>query len=418
MTRKLLLAAFLICLSGCTMIPKYTRPEAPVPAAWPSGPAYKETSATEKAPAPVALQWHQFFTDERLQKIIDTALKNNRDLRLAALNVERVRALYRVQRAELYPTLETGLTASKQHALITGGTGLVTIQQYGVNLGISSWELDLFGRIRSLSKQALEQYFATEQARRGAQILLLSEVADAYLTLAADRENLKLAQSTLESQQAAYHLIQRRFEVGIAPELDLRQVQTRVDAARVDVAKYTSQVAQDENALNLLAGSPIPADLLPQELSVVKPLPDVSPGTSSEVLLVRPDILQAESMLKAANANIGAARAAFFPRITLTSAIGTASGQLSGLFQPGSFVWNYAPQLVLPIFDARTWSALKVTKVDKELAVTQYEKAIQSAFRDVADTLAKKGTLGGSDGGTAIPGGCHCQNLSALQRPL
>ena len=222
----------------------------------------------------------------------------------------------------------------------------------------------------------------------------MSEVADAYLTLAADRENLKLAQSTLESQQAAYHLIQRRFEVGIAPELDLRQVQTRVDAARVDVAKYTELAAQDENALNLLAGSPVPADLLPQELSVVKPLPDVSAGTSSEVLLRRPDILQAESLLKAANANIGAARAAFFPRISLTSAVGTASGDLSGLFKSGSFVWNYAPQLVLPIFDARTWSALKVTKVEKEIAVAQYEKAIQSAFREVADALAKRGTLG------------------------
>ncbi len=394
MIRKLLLVAVMMGLGGCTMAPKYTRPEAPVPETWPSGPAYKETAAKEKAPAAAELNWREFFADERLQKIIDTALKNNRDLRVAALNVERARALYRVQRAELYPRLETGFTASKQHALISGEKGLVTIEQYGVNLGVSSWEIDFFGRIRSLSKAALEQYFATEQARRSAQILLLSEVAKAYLTLAADRENLKLAQSTLESQQAAYHLIKRRFEVGIAPELDLRQVQTRVDSARVDVAKFTSQTAQDENALNLLAGSPVPPDLLPQELSAVKPLPEVSPGTSSEVLLRRPDILQAESQLKAANANIGAARAAFFPRVSLTSAAGAASGQLSGLFQPGSFVWNYAPQIVLPIFDARTWSALKVTKVDKELAVTQYEKAIQSAFRDVADTLAKKGTLG------------------------
>ena len=394
MTRKLLLAGLLICLGGCTMIPKYTRPEAPVPDAWPSGPAYKETAAAEKAPAALGLQWRQFFTDERLQKIIDTALQNNRDFRVAALNVERARALYRIQHAELYPVAETGITASKQHALISGSTGLVTIQQYSTTLGISSWEVDFFGRIRSLSQKALEEYFATEQARRSAQILLVSEVADAYLTLAADRENLKLAQSTLESQQAAYHLIQRRFEVGIAPELDLRQVQTRVDAARVDVAKYTELAAEDENALNLLAGSPVPADLLPQELSVVKPLPDVSAGTSSEVLLRRPDILQAESLLKGANANIGAARAAFFPRISLTSAVGTASGDLSGLFKSGSFVWNYAPQLVLPIFDARTWSALKVTKVEREIAVAQYEKAIQSAFREVADALAKRGTLG------------------------
>jgi outer membrane protein, multidrug efflux system len=394
MTRRLLLAGVVLCLGGCTMAPKYNRPAAPVPAVWPTGPAYKESQTGKEGQVSAELQWRQFFTDAQLQEIIATALKNNRDLRVAALKVERARAMYGVQRAELYPKLATGIVASKQHALISGQTGLVTIQQYGVNLGVSSWELDFFGRIRSLSKAALEQYFATAQARRAAQILLLSEVADAYMTLAADRENLKLAQSTLKSQQAAQYVIQRRFEVGIAPELDLRQVQTRVDAARVDVAKYTQRVAQDENALNLLVGSPVPAELTAQDLSAVKALPDVSPGLSSGVLLRRPDILQAESQLKAANANIGAARAAFFPSISLTSAIGTASGQLSGLFKPGSFVWNYAPQIVLPIFDARTWSALKVTKVDKDIAVAQYEKAIQSAFREVADALAARGTLG------------------------
>lgn len=376
------------------MIPKYTRPEPPIPDGWPSGPAYKETPSTQGAPVAADLQWREFFADERLQKVIETALKNNRDLRVAALNVERARALYRIQRAELLPTVETGVTASKQDVMISGTTGLVTLKEYGVNLGITSWEIDFFGRIRSLGKKALEEYFATEQARRSAQILLVSEVANAYLTLAADREDLKLAQSTLESQQAAYNLIRRRFEVGLAPELDLQQAQTRVDAARVDVARYTELAAKDENALNLLAGSPVPADLLPEVLSVVKPLPDVAPGTSSEVLLRRPDILQAENLLKAANANIGAARAAFFPRISLTTAIGSASGDLSGLFKSGSFVWNYAPQIVLPIFDARTWSALTVTKVDKEIAVAQYERAIQGAFREVADALASRGTLG------------------------
>jgi multidrug efflux system outer membrane protein len=388
------LAITAVLLTGCTMVPKYTRPEAPVPAGWPSGPAYKESPPTQGVPVTAELQWRQFFVDERLQKIIETALQNNRDLRVAALNVERARALYRVQRAELWPTVETGVTASKQRVRISGSTGLVTLEEYNVNLGISSWEVDFFGRIRSLSKKALEEYFATEQARRSAQILLVSEVANAYLTLAADRENLKLAQSTLETQQAAYKVIRRRFEVGLAPELDLRQAQTRVDAARVDAARSTELAAQDENALNLLAGSPVPADLLPEVLSVVAPLPEVSPGTSSEVLLRRPDILQAENSLKAANANIGAARAAFFPRISLTSAIGSASGDLSGLFKSGSFVWNYAPQIILPIFDARTWPALRVSKVDKEIALTQYEKAIQGAFREVADALARRGTLG------------------------
>ena len=388
------LAITALLINGCTMIPKYTRPAAPVPAAWPEGPAYKETAATKGAPEAADLQWQAFFDDTRLQAIIAMALKNNRDLQVAALKVERARALYRIQRAELLPRIETGFIASKQRVRISGTEGLVTLEEYGVNLGVSSWEIDFFGRIRSLSQKALEEFFATESARRSAQILLISEVANAYLTLAADRENLKLSESTLKTQQAAYHIIQRRFEVGLTPELDLRQAQTRVDAARVDVARYTQLSAQDENALNLLAGTPIPADLLPGELTVVKPLPDVSPGTSSVVLLQRPDILQAEHQLKAANANIGAARAAFFPRISLTTAMGTASGDLSGLFKSGSFVWSYAPQIVLPIFDARTWSALKVTKVDQQIAVAQYEKAIQGAFKEVADALAVKGTIG------------------------
>jgi multidrug efflux system outer membrane protein len=385
-----------ICLNGCTMAPKYTRPEAPVPTDWPRGPAYQETSSTSRSPAAADLPWRQFFTDDRLQQIINTALRNNRDLRLAALQVERARALYRVQRADLLPKVETGFSANKQRVRISGagGSGLVTLEEFSVNLGVTAWELDFFGRIRSLSQKALEEYFATEQARRSAQILLISEVANAYLTLAADRENLKLSQSTLETQQAAYNLIRRRFEAGIAPELDLRQVQTRVDAARVDVARYTELAAQDENALNLLAGSVVPGDLLPVELSAVKSLSDVSPGTSSEVLLHRPDILQAEHALKAAHANIGAARAACFPRIALTTAVGSASGDLSGLFKPGTFIWSYAPQVVLPIFDARTWSALKVTQVDREIALAQYEKAIQGAFREVADALARRGTLG------------------------
>jgi len=397
MTRRLLLIiGTLVCLGGCAMIPKYTRPEAPVPTDWPSGSAYGGNRSAPDAPIAADLRWRDFFTDERLQKIIETALQNNRDLRVAALNVERARAIYRIQRAELFPKIE--VTAKAFRERIAGdlsGTGIATTaESYSVNLGVTSWEIDFFGRIRSLEKSALEEYFATEQARRSAQILLVSEVANAYLTLAADRENLKLAQSTLDAQQASYHLIRRRHEVGLVSELDLRQVQTRVDTARVDVARYTQLTALDENALNLLVGSQVPAELLPEVLSVVAPLPEVSPGLSSEVLLLRPDVLQAEHQLKATNANIGAARAAFFPRISLTTAIGTASGDLSGLFKSGSFVWNYAPQIVMPIFDARTWSALAASKVDQKLAVTQYERAIQAAFREVADALAKKGTLG------------------------
>lgn len=391
-----LILGALVCLTGCTLIPKYTQPEAPISTTWPSGPAYKAGESAQSSPLAADLQWREFFSDERLRKVIETALKNNRDLRLAALNVERARALYRIQRADLLPKIDATGSGTGQRLPADGSSAShsTTVEQYSVNLGISSWEIDFFGRIRSLEKRALEEYFATEQARRSAQILLVSEVANVYLTLAADRENLHLARSTLEAQQASYNLIRRRHEVGLAPELDLRQVQTRVDTARVDVARFTQLAAKDENGLSLLVGSPVPADLLPEVLSVVAPLPDVSPGISSEVLLRRPDILEAENLLKAANANIGAARAALFPRISLTSAIGTASGDLTGLFQSGSLAWNYAPQIVLPIFDARSWAALKVTKVDREIAVAQYEKAIQAAFRDVADALADRGTLG------------------------
>lgn len=393
--KLLLLAGLFAFLTGCTLIPKYTKPEAPVPGAWPGGPAYKEVKATPGAPGAADLKWKEFFTDERLRKIIETALNYNRDLRIAALTVARARALYRIQRAELLPTLNAGASGGKER-IPAGATGFgisINRELYNVNLGISSWEIDFFGRIRSLRERALEEYFATEEARRGAQILLVSEVANAYLTLAADRETLRLARSTLETQQAAYDLIRRRYENGIATALDLRQAQTRVDAARVDIARYTQLVAQDENALNLLAGFPLPGNLLPEALSGVTPPQEISPGTSSEVLLNRPDILSAEHLLKASHANIGAARAAFFPRIRLTTAIGTASDDLSGLFKAGSDAWNFSSQIVLPIFDARTWGALEATKVNREIALAQYERAIQRAFREVADALAQRGSV-------------------------
>ena len=398
MAWKTLVLLTLACVlsTGCTMIPKYTRPAAPVPEHWPSGPAYKDIDSKEGALLATDLRWQQFFTDKRLRKVIETALQNNRDLRVAALNVARARALYRIQRAELLPRINASASGIKERipAEISGTERSPTVEQYDVSLGMASWEIDFFGRIRSLEKRALEEYFATEHARRSAQILLLSEVASAYMTFAADRDNLRLAQSTLESQQASYNLIRRRVEVGIAPELDLRQVQQRVEAARVDLALYTGLVAQDQNALEFLVGAPVPPDLLPEGLMDIKALPKVSPGISSDVLLHRPDILQAESLLKAANADIGAARATLFPRISLTSAVGTASGDLSGLFKSGSLAWNYAPQIVMPIFDPRLWSAVKVTKVQREIALAQYEGAIQAAFRDVADALATRGTVG------------------------
>ena len=269
----------------------------------------------------------------------------------------------------------------------------MTAERYDVNLGIASWEIDFFSRIRSLKERALEVYMATEQGRRSAQISLISSVAQAYLSQAADRETLKLAQSTLANQQSSYDLIRRQCQVGIATELDLRQAQTQVDAARRDIARYTQLVAQTRNVLDFLAGSPVPRALLAENLTDVKPLREISPGTSSEVLLHRPDIIAAEHQLKATNANIGAARAALFPRISLTASVGTASDELSGLFDAGSGTWNFAPQITAPIFDARAWAALDVTKADKKIALTQYEKAIQTAFKEVADALAVRGTI-------------------------
>jgi len=384
-------------LGGCTLAPKYTRPEAPISADWPTGAAYKETRVMSGIATPAEIQWREFFGDEHLQQIIDMALNNNRDLRLAALNVERARALYGIQRAELFPSVNAVGSGNKQRvpADLSATGNKMTSERYDVNLGISSWEIDFFGRIRSLKDRALEEYLSTEQARRSAQILLVSAVANAYLTLAADREHLKLAGSTLETQETAYHLIRRRYEVGLASELDLRQAQTQVDTARGDIARFKQLVAQDENALNLLVGSlfPMPNEILPEDLASVKPPKQISPGMTSEVLLSRPDILAGEHRLKAANANIGAARAALFPRIALTTAFGTASSELSGLFKAGSGMWSFAPQIVMPIFDARLWSAYDATNVEKEIALTQYEKAIQTAFREVADALAVCGTV-------------------------
>ena len=380
---------------GCTLAPEYTRPASPVPVDWPIGPAFQAPETVAAAPTGAELKWQEFFTDERLQKIIETALRNNRDLRLAALNVERARAIYGIQRAELLPTINAVGSGSKERvpADLSRTGREMTSERYDVDLGIMSWEIDFFGRIRSMKDRALEEYLATDQARRSAQILLVSAVADAYFTLGADRENLKLAASTLEAQEASYKLIRKRFDVGLASELDLRQAQSLVDVAMRDVARYTQIVAQDKNALNLLVGSPLPPELLPSELGNVSPPREISPGLSSEVLLQRPDVLAAEHRLKAANANIGAARAAFFPRISLTATIGTASAELSGLFKSGQDTWAFAPQIVMPIFDARTWSAYDVTKVEKEMSVAEYEKAIQTAFREVADALALRGTV-------------------------
>ena len=396
-TTVVCLGAFL-CLAGCsTMAPKYTQPVAPVPSSWPDGPAYKETQTGVAGATVAGIPWQEFFVDPQLRKLIALALENNRDLRVAALNIERSQALYQIQRSDLLPKVDASAVGNFQRLPPDfSGTGQIeTIHQYSVGLGVSSYELDLFGRVRSLKDQALDQFLATEQARRSVQISLVSQVAVTYLTLAADRERLKLAEETLASQQSSYQLTRSRFEAGVSSALNLYQAQTTVDTARVDIARFTTLVAQDENALNLVVGSKVESGLLPQTLSeTLTSLSDVAPGLPSDVLLCRPDILQAENLLKGANANIGAARAAFFPRIILVSSAGFGSNELSSLFEVGSLAWNFTPQISLPIFDGGSNKAnLKVAEVDRDIAVAQYEKAIEAAFQEVADALAQRGTI-------------------------
>ena len=397
MNRKLLLLLVVMVFlpTGCTMAPQYTRPAAPVPAEWPTGPAYEQKKPAASVEAAAKLSWREFIKDERLQKVVATALQNNRDLRIAALNVDRARAYYGISRVELLPTVNAVGSMSKARvpADLSSSGSTTTSERYDVYLGVSSWEIDFFGRIRSLKDKALEEYLATDQARRSTQIMLVSTVAQAYLALAADREALQLVSSTLQSQETTYNMIKKRYDVGMASGLDLRRAQSQVDMARRDVARYTMLAAQDENALNLLVGSQLAPELLPPNLSGFKPPREITAGLFSEPLLERPDVLTAEHRLKAANANIGAARAAFFPRIALTTSLGTASAELSGLFKAGSGVWSFAPQIIMPIFDARTWFAYDVTKIEKELSVAAYEKAVQTAFREVADALADKGTI-------------------------
>jgi len=397
MHRRLLILAVGIgvFLGGCSLAPTYRQPRAPIPEKWPRGEAYTDVQTLSDIPAARDLKWENFFRDKKLKAVIEMALTNNRDLRLAALNVERARALYGIQRAELLPALNAAGVYGKERRsadLISPGDPR-TVEQYSVDLGVAEWEIDFFGRLRSLKDQALEEYMATEQARRSARILLIAEVSRAYLALAADRENLKLARFTLETQLASYDLIEKSCRIGMATEIDLRRAQTQVEAARRDVPRNMQLAAQDRNALDLLAGVPVPEDLVPADLSSVSPPGEISPGLSSEVLLNRPDIVAAEHRLKGANAFIGAARAAFFPRISLTASAGTASDELSGLFTGGSDTWSFAPQIVMPIFDARTWAALRAGKADQKIILNRYEKAVQTAFREVSDALAVQGTI-------------------------
>ncbi|XLX39671.1 AdeC/AdeK/OprM family multidrug efflux complex outer membrane factor [Ectopseudomonas mendocina] len=388
------LAVAAALLSGCSLIPDYQRPEAPVAADWPQGEAYGN-AASEGSRSAEDLQWREFFRDPALQQLVQVALENNRDLRVAALNVEAYRALYRIQRADLLPSVSADGAGTRQRlpADLSQTGEARTSGQYSATLGVNAWELDFFGRIRSLSEQALQQYLATEQAARSTQISLVASVANAYLQWQADQALLQLTQDTLKTFEESYQLTQRSFDVGVADALALSQARSSVDSARVSLAQYQRLVAQDRNALTQLLGTGLPADL-PQGLKLnAELLEQVPAGLPADLLQRRPDLLQAEYQLKAANANIGAARAAFFPSISLTANAGTASSQLSGLFDSGSGTWLFQPQINLPIFNAgRLRANLDYAELQKDIQVAQYEKAIQTAFQEVADRLAARTT--------------------------
>ncbi|GAB4517614.1 MAG: efflux transporter outer membrane subunit [Amphiplicatus sp.] len=387
-------------LSACaTMAPDYERPAAPVAGALP----YADERAGETGGL---LAWRDVFADPTLALLIETAVENNRDLRVAALNVERARALYRVQRAESLPEITASADYQRQRFGENASTGVAgaggagagapfVIEQFSATGAITAYELDLFGRVRSLNRQALETYFASEENRKAAEIALVAEVADAYLTLAADRELLAIARETAESQRESFALTRLLLENGVGSDIDVQRARTAFERARADVAALEAQVARDENALRLLVGTPaLPVADGAQTIDAIDMLREIPVGVSSDVLLGRPDILAAERRLRAANANIGAARAAFFPRILLTASAGTASAELSDLFGGGAGVWSFAPSISVPIFTGgRNRAQLAGAKVDRDIAQAEYEGAIQTAFREVADALATRRTI-------------------------
>jgi multidrug efflux system outer membrane protein len=401
-TASLLVTPVALILGACTLEPHYHRPPAPVPAL-PGG--------TAAGTAAADIGWSEFFPDPQLQKLIALALTDNRDLRVAVLNVQSAQAQYRIQRAELFPTVNASaveqaqgiplsvLEAQFPAAAATGGSGLpsggITVHTYNVGVGFTNYELDLFGRIRSLSHAALQQYFSSGETRRSVQLTLVAEVATAYLAVLADQTLLDITRDTLKSQEASYALTQKTFSGGTSTELALRQAETTVDTARANLALYNRQLAQDRDALQLLLGAPIPDGIdFSGGLDRPNTVAELEEGIPSDVLVRRPDILAAEHQLMAANAQIGAARAAFLPAISLTGSFGTESPQLSGLFKSGSRAWTFSPQISLPIFAGGANVAnLQATKLARDTAVAQYEKAIQTAFREVADALVARGTL-------------------------
>ncbi|QJE97127.1 efflux transporter outer membrane subunit [Luteolibacter luteus] len=385
-SRLLLLSAALF--TSCNLEPSLEKPGVEVVPVSFSGNGSGSASAT--------LDWKSFFTDPRLKKLVSTALENNRDLRVAALNVEQSRAQYGISRSALFPQIDLSATGSRQRtpgSTVTGGTA-VESRNYDVSVGIVSYELDLFGRVRSLNHAALQGFFASDAARVGVQISLVAEIASQYFTERALLEQIELSESTLHAVSQTYDLTKRRLDAGDVSELDSRSVEIQVQTAKANLATYRQLLSRTQNALVFLTGSSLPVSL-PGGRSLEQGLvADIKAGVPSDLLTRRPDILEAEHNLRAANANIGAARAAFFPRITLTGSAGTASRSLGDLFQSGSSAWAFAPQVSVPIFDGGYNKAnLEVAEVRKQIGIAQYEKSIQNAFREVSDGLAARSGL-------------------------
>ena len=382
--KKLTALAAALVLAGCSQMPLYERPEAPVPGAFPYPSAQEGTPAAE-------LRWEQYFTDARLRALIASALRNNRDLRVAVLNIAQARAQYDIRNADRLPTVAFTASAARQPSLINNAPQQTTL--YQANLAFSAWELDFFGRIASLSESALQQFLATEEGRNAAQMSLVASVAATWLNLAADEELLALTQQTLQTREQSLQLMRLRMEQGVSSEIDYRLAQSLYETARASLAQFQRQRATDLNTLALLVGEPVDPQFAVQVTTEGVELPDVPAGVPSEVLVRRPDVRQAEHQLMSANADIGAARAAFFPRITLTAGVGTASADLGGLFKGSAWGYTVIPSLAQTVFDAgRNRANLAATEVGRDIAVAQYERAIQQAFREVADALAGRAT--------------------------
>ncbi|MDR2308486.1 MAG: efflux transporter outer membrane subunit [Paucimonas sp.] len=387
--RRFSLTLLAALLAGCTLAPDYQRPASPSATRYPTGEAYADGPAADTLPR----DWQAVFHDPTLRQLLAKALDNNRDLRVAALNVEAYRAQYRIQRAELLPKIAANAQGTRQYLprKRTGAKGMISSQQ-SATVGISAYELDLFGRLRSLTDQALLDYLATDEARRSTELGLISGVAGAYLTWRADQELLALSQRTLAADEQSLRLTQRQRRTGTLSALDEIQATTRVDSSRAAVARYTRLAARDLNQLNRLVGAEVASDLpaLPLADEQIARLPA---GLPADLLQRRPDIRQAEYQLRAANANIGAARAAFFPSISLTANAGSSSRELADLFDAGTGTWLFQPQINLPLFNAGSLRAsLDYAKVQKDIQVARYEKAIQGAFQEVADGLAARAT--------------------------